>query len=186
MVESIFINYFWVMPVLWVTLILFNRVLGNYIISLNQNLMNPKNPEKDNQQKTKFNFTFLLRTVLVFPVMIIYWWFFTRLFRLYEIYLLITGYFLLSLTTAIIMQLSSLFMQYFLSHYKLDSVLNKDVLQISIDNKFVMKANDYLGFLLIYLIVTFLTQSWIIAGGTIACLFSFGKNVINIRNTVAT
>ena len=76
MVESMFINSFWTVPALWTTLILLNRVLGNYIVSLNQNLMNLENPNDYNQQKTKFSFTFLLRTVLTFPIMIIYWWFF--------------------------------------------------------------------------------------------------------------
>ena len=179
MSETIFLTYYWVTPSLWVAFIIFNRLLGNYIVTLNRNLLNPTNLEGENQTKTKINSLFLLRALLAFPVMIFYWWIFTRFLKLQEVYLLIAGCYLFSYINATIIQLSSLFPQYLFRFFKFDNIFSKDQLHKAVNAQSVIKVGDYFGYFLIYLFVTFLTQSWFIAGGLIACIFAIGKHLLD-------
>ncbi len=182
--ETIFLQYYWVVPSLWVTLIILNRLLGNHIVTINSNLLRPEKPEGKSQRKTKINLIFILRALLAFPVMIGYWWIFTRFFKFQEIYLLLAGYHLFSYINAITIQLSSLFPQYLL--LKPDNAFNEDQLQRATNALPIIKAGEYFGYFIIYLFIVFLTRSWFIAGGLISCIFAIGKHLINARKIAKT
>jgi len=178
MSETIFLTYYWTTPTLWVILIIVNRLLGNRIATLNDSISSSVNPEKPHTQN-KINFMFLLRALLAFPAMLIFWWVFTRLLNMNEVYLLIAGYYLLSWINAITIQLSSLFMLFLFRYFKLDGLFSKDELYKTANLNHVGSAAEYFGYFLIYLLVVILTQSWFMAGGLVACLFAIGKHLVN-------
>ena len=175
MSETIFLTNYWLAPILWGILIIINHLLGNRIANLH---------DRNKETQNKIGFIFVLRILLAFPAMIYLWWFLTRLFSLEEAYLLFAGYSLLLWISAIIRQLSSLFVQ-FLSHFfKYDIQFSKDDLRRITDMQHIVSVADYFGYFLIYLLMVILTQSWFVAGGAVACLFTIGKRFLNAQKMI--
>jgi len=172
--ETVFLQYYWVAPSFCATLIILNRLLGNHIVNLNNKLFRSETLEGKRQGETKINFIFILRTLLVFPVMIGFWWVFTRLFDLQKICLLLAGYSLFSYINAMVLQLSSLFPQYL--SLQPDKTLSEEQLQRAAHALPIIKAGDYFGYFTIYMIIVFLTRTWFIAGGLVSCMFAAGKH----------
>lgn len=175
MSETTFLTNYWLAPILWGILIITNHLLGKRIANLN---------DRNNATQHKIGFIFVLRILLAFPVMIYLWWFLTRLLRLEEAYLLFAGYSLLLWISAIIRQLSSLLLQ-FLSHFlKYDIQFSRDDRMRIMDMQHIVSVADYFGYFLIYLLMVILTHSWFVAGGAIACLFTFGKHFLNAQKMI--
>lgn len=184
MSETIFLTYYWTTPTLWVILIIVNRLLENHIATLNDNISSSANPEIKYQTQNKIDFMFLLRALLAFPAMLVFWWVFTRLLNINEMYLIIAGYYLLSWINAITKQLSSLFLQFLFRYFKLDALFSKDELHKTANLNHVGSAAEYFSYFLIYLLVVILTQSWFFAGGVVACLFAIGKHLVKAHKMV--
>ena len=48
----------------------------------------------------------------------------------------------------------------------------------------IVSMADYFGYFLIYLLMVILTQSWFVAGGAVACLFTIGKRLLNAQKMI--
>lgn len=125
---------------------------------------------------------YIIRLVLFIPLIICFWWLSTKVLAPYEIYLLVAGYQLLLWTTAVIRQLASLPSHYLFRKFQLEPVINENNLPRLQKLQSITSAGDYFSYFLMYLIITILTQSWFIAGGTLSCLVNVIRNINRAQN----
>ena len=126
---------------------------------------------------------YIIRLVLFIPLITYFWWLSTKVLALNEIYLLVAGYQLLLWTTAVIRQLASLLSHYLFRKFQLKPVINENNLPGTQKLQSITSAGDYFNYFLIYLIIMILTQSWLIAGGTLSCLVNVIRNINSAQNS---
>jgi hypothetical protein len=177
--ENLIITYFWLAPVCWIVVTLSNRVLGKRIAAINQETLGYVSPE----YKASLSILYWLRVFLFIPAIIYFWWFFTKFTALDFMYLVIAGYFLVLWSTAVIRQLSNLFLQALIQRLRLDAIFSKDELLKTMKLTHIGAAADYFCYFLIYLLVIILTQSWFVAGGAIACLVNVFRYIRYVGKT---
>ena len=171
--EELFLMYYWLAPVIWIVVTISNRLLGISIARFNQKTVGYILPSNEGQ----WSIVYIIRLVLFIPLIIYFWWLSIKVLTLNELYLLVAGYQLLLWTTAIIRQLASLLSHYLFQRFQLEPVINKNSLPKIQKLQSIISAGDYFNYFLIYLVITILTQSWFVAGGTISCLVNVIRHI---------
>ena len=180
--ENLFIKYFWLAPIFWIVVTVANRILGRRIAAINQETIGYVSLEF----KESLGFLYILRLFLFIPVIIYFWWFFTKFLAWDDVYLYLAGYHIVLWCTAVIRQLSTLFLHSLFIRSRLDRLFDKEELLKTMKINYTGSAAEYFGYFLVYLLVVVLTQSWFIAGGATACLIAVLRYIRKATKTAET